>query len=160
MSLKQALNILILIFSLAILTSMLLEKLYHMTPCVLCNLQRFITLVMLVVALIQRLLLPRWSVLLYWLLVLFNILGLALSARHVWLQSQPVSEVQIQCLPSFSVLWSWLPWHEVLSTILKGDALCQTVAWSFLGLSLAMWLGLLYAFILLFTIAYVKKLSN
>lgn len=158
MKLKQALNVLLIVFSIAISSSFLLENLYHMTPCVLCNLQRFVMTFMLVVTIFKRFLYPKWSVILYCILILFNLIGMALSARHVWLQSQPVSDLAtVQCLPSLSVLWGWLPWHDVLYTLVKGDALCQSVTWTFLNLSLAMWLGILYSCILIFNILYVKK---
>jgi disulfide bond formation protein DsbB len=160
MKLQQALNVLLIVFSISIASSFLLEHFYHMTPCVLCNLQRFVMSFMLVVAILKRLLSPNWSVVLYSILIFFNLIGIALSARHVWLQSQPVSDlVTVQCLPSLSVLWNWLPWHDVLYTLVKGDALCQSITWTFLNLSLAMWLGILYLCILAFNICFVKKNS-
>jgi protein dithiol:quinone oxidoreductase len=100
---------------------------------------------MLVVVLFSRFLADAYFWFCYLSFVCLNICGLALSGRHIWLQSQPVLDSSpIQCLPSLEILWNWMPVDKFFTTIVHGDALCQAITWSFLGLSLAMWLGMIY----------------
>lgn len=131
--------------TIVLLVSFLLEYVLHLTPCVLCQLQRVIVGLMLCLVLLQVIKQSNfWAFYLSFFVV--NISGLALALRHVWLQSQPlVDSAPLQCLPPLEVLVNWLPWHQVIVNLVKGDAMCQSVAATFMGLSLAMWLVVVHA---------------
>jgi disulfide bond formation protein DsbB len=64
--------------------------------------------------------------------------GAAIAGRHVWLQSLPKDQVPA-CGPDLNYLLDVLPWTEVLSRVLRGDAACADIDASFLGLSLPAW---------------------
>ncbi len=64
--------------------------------------------------------------------------GLAVAARHVWLQSLPPDQVPA-CGPALGYLMDMMPVWEVIQTILRGDGNCAIIHWSFLGLSLPAW---------------------
>src|SRR5699024_1766032 len=64
--------------------------------------------------------------------------GAAIAARHVWLMHLPASEVPA-CGPGLGYLMNILPWQEVMTIVLRGDASCATVEGSFLGISLPAW---------------------
>jgi protein dithiol:quinone oxidoreductase len=137
--------------ALVLLASVALEQWWGLVPCVLCQLQRCVVALMLGCAIMQRLCWKKRRWFLFW-LILFGVLALlggGLAIRHVWLQSQPLGAVAVQCLPSLTVLWHWLPWHAVLFKLVQGDGLCHVVSWRFLGLSLPMWLVGFYAIVLL-----------
>lgn len=82
----------------------------------------------------------------------------AVAGRHVWLQSLPEDQVPA-CGPGLDYLIDVLPWHEVMATILRGDAACADVDASFLGLSLPAWTLVAFAGLALWAIlcAYPKK---
>ncbi len=61
--------------------------------------------------------------------------GVAVAARHVWLQYLPPEEVPA-CGPSLEYIVDTLPFSEALRLILMGDGNCAEVQWSFLGFSI------------------------
>ena len=131
---------------LLLLASFSLEHLFHLMPCVLCQLQRVVVFGMILCALIQCFNLNRRVCFLIssGCLGCLIMMGLALAGRHIWLQHQPLGQTPIQCLPALSVMWQWLPWHTVLMKLVQGDGMCRVIIFRFLGLSLPMWLSVVY----------------
>lgn len=66
------------------------------------------------------------------------LIGVAIAARHVWLQSLPPDQVPA-CGPTLDYLLDVLPLREVLTTVLRGDADCAKIGAQWLGLSLPWW---------------------
>ena len=64
--------------------------------------------------------------------------GMAVSGRHLWLQSLPPDQVP-SCGPDLGYMLDAFPLAEALSMIFKGSGECAEVHWTFLGLSLPAW---------------------
>lgn len=117
-----------------------LEYVQGLEPCPLCILQRIAMLAVAVVCLVgaahgpaalgRRIYAALGG--------LCALAGAGIAARHVWLMHLPAGQVPA-CGPGLDYLRDILPWHEVLATILRGDASCATVKGSFLGISLPAW---------------------
>jgi disulfide bond formation protein DsbB len=69
--------------------------------------------------------------------------GLAVAGRHVWIQWQPPGSVPA-CGAPLEVLFNLLPLQEVVLKVFRGGGECQKIDWSFLGLSMPMWLVLVF----------------
>jgi len=70
--------------------------------------------------------------------------GMAIAARHVWLQHQPPGSVAA-CGADLEFMLKVLPLKEVLVKVFKGGAECQRVDWSLLGMSMPVWVFLTLA---------------
>ena len=66
------------------------------------------------------------------------VFGLAVAARHVWLQGLPADEVPA-CGPGLDYMLDVFPMQDVFSMVFKGSGECATIDWMFLGLSLPGW---------------------
>jgi len=64
--------------------------------------------------------------------------GGAVSARHAWLQNLPPDQVPA-CGPGLDYMLDSFPFTQVLRKVLSGSGECAEVVWSFLGLSMPMW---------------------
>ena len=112
-------------------------------PCPLCMLTRFILILLCVVFLVAFFHNPgpigKW---IYITLTTFlSVIGLAITARHVWLQHLPTGDIPA-CGPGFDYLLETFPLFTALGTMLKGSGECSEVLWTFGGLSLPTWAGL------------------
>jgi disulfide bond formation protein DsbB len=84
----------------------------------------------------------RWMARLYAVLILAAAGALvALSARHVWMQMQPLGSLA-SCGADFWTMMDMLPLKEVVSRIVNGGGDCQEIGWSLFGLSIPAWLGI------------------
>jgi len=119
----------------------------HLEPCPLCIFQR-IAVVGLGVALLIAAALPlRWRVAGNGSAVLVaavGLAGMAVSARHLYIQAQPPGKVPT-CGAPLDYMWEVLPATDVLRRVLTGSGECGRVDWSLLGLSMPGWvlIGLL-----------------
>lgn len=64
--------------------------------------------------------------------------GLAVAARHVWLQHLPAEKVPA-CGPDLFYMIENLPFSRTLEKIFMGSGQCAEAGWRFLGLSIAEW---------------------
>jgi len=80
------------------------------------------------------------------LLFLVAAVGGSISARHVWLQNLPPSEVP-DCGPGLEYMLSSFPLGESLNMILSGSGECADVVWSFLGFSMPAWVFASFVFL-------------
>lgn len=64
--------------------------------------------------------------------------GIAISARHVWIQAQPPGTVAA-CGADLDFLMDIMPITEVVTKVLTGSGECGKVDWRFLGLSMPWW---------------------
>lgn len=109
-------------------------------PCNLCVFQRLAVIAMGIVFLLAAI--HRPSVLggrIYAGLLAIAAAGGALVAgRHAWLQSLPADQVP-ECGPGLEYLLEAFSLGEALSKVFAGSGQCAEVVWSFLGLSMPMW---------------------
>ena len=113
---------------------------WFLEPCPLCIFQRIGFAAMGMVALLAAIHGPQRTG--QWIYtILFtsaSAFGVAVAARHVWLQSLPADQVP-ECGPGLNYMLENFPLAEVLSTVLNGSGSCAEVSWSFMGLSMPWW---------------------
>jgi disulfide bond formation protein DsbB len=109
-------------------------------PCPLCIFQRVGVIALGVVFLAAGLHDPRkWGGYVYAALIgLSALVTLGVAARHVYVQSLPPGSVP-SCGAPLDVMLKFTPLTEVIRKVLVGGGECQEVNWSFLGLSMPMW---------------------
>lgn len=61
--------------------------------------------------------------------------GIAVAARHSWLQHLPPEEVPA-CGPGLNYLLEAFPMAEVFQIVFNGSGECASISWQFLGLTL------------------------
>ncbi|MCC6212333.1 MAG: disulfide bond formation protein B, partial [Burkholderiales bacterium] len=64
--------------------------------------------------------------------------GLAVAARHVWLQHLPPERVPA-CGPDLFYMIENLPFGRMLEKVFMGSGQCAESSWRLLGLSIAEW---------------------
>jgi len=113
-----------------------------MMPCPLCILQRIAFAAMAVVFLVGGLHAPegRAGRAIYGLLAFIPAAaGAGVSARHVWLQSLPPSEVPLCTSMGLDYMVEAMGPFAALAKVLEGSGECAKVDWTFLGLSMPAW---------------------
>ncbi|MNG90982.1 disulfide bond formation protein B [compost metagenome] len=127
------------LFSLAVLIiSVYLEQVLELVPCALCFSQRFLLGAYSLLFLCAQVHAPgefgslRYS----WSALVCSLAGALLAARHVWLQG---AEDTIHLCPA--PFWQVVPyaWGEATRQLLLGGPDCNSLAWSFLDLTLPEW---------------------
>jgi disulfide bond formation protein DsbB len=127
-------------------------------PCPLCILQRTVYMALVLVFLVAALHGPgRTGAMLYgWLLFIIASVGVAIAARHVWLQHLPKDRIP-ECGPGLEYMLRKFSALRVLEKVLAGSGECAEVSWRFVGLSIAewslFWLLVLAGFALYLTLA-------
>jgi disulfide bond formation protein DsbB len=66
------------------------------------------------------------------------LVGVGVAGRHVWLQTLPPDKVPA-CGPGLDFMLNAFPFMEVLEIVLSGSGECAEISWSFLGLSMPVW---------------------
>jgi disulfide bond formation protein DsbB len=109
-------------------------------PCPLCVLQRVAVIAAGIVFLLAALHNPgRIGTIVYSvLIILIAGAGVAVAARHVWLQSLPPDQVPA-CGAGLEYMLETMPFWEVLSKVFKGTGECANVDWRLLDLSMPGW---------------------
>jgi protein dithiol:quinone oxidoreductase len=113
----------------------------HEEPCPLCILQRVAVMAAGVVFLAAWLhnATARGVRRTYGVLILLVALaGIAIAARHIYILNAPAGSVA-ECGASLDYMMDVLPLHEVLGKVLAGSGECAKATWSFLGLSMPLW---------------------
>jgi disulfide bond formation protein DsbB len=116
------------------------EKVLGYVPCPLCMFQRVCIGVLGIAFLVAGLhRAGRAGARAYAVLVLLAA-GSAIwvSGRHVWVQAQPPGTVPACGAPLDSLL-QMFPLLEVVRKVMTGGGECGTIDWTFLGLSMPMW---------------------
>ena len=88
--------------------------------------------------------------------ILGGIWGLAVSGRHLWLQSLPADQVP-DCGMGLNYMLETMPFTEVLAQVFYGSGECADVHWTFLGLSMPGWTFFWYMVFTLGTISVLLK---
>ena len=108
-------------------------------PCPLCTFQRIAFIALGVVFLVAAIHNPKsYGARVYAIvLVIVALLGIAIAAKHLWIQAQPPGSVGA-CGASLSYLLDIMSVFEVIKKVLTGSGECQHVD-LFLGLSWPWW---------------------
>jgi protein dithiol:quinone oxidoreductase len=112
-----------------------------LNPCPLCTFQRgaFVALGMVFVAGAMHNPRQQWVRCVYVLLaMLAAAAGVAVAARHVWIQQLPPEQVPA-CGPDLGYMLQTLPITDTLRHVFTGSGECAVVDWSFLGLAMPAW---------------------
>lgn len=114
-------------------------------PCPLCIVQRLVLLAVGLVFLAAALHNPRtWGAKVYALLIsLVALAGVGVSGRHVWLQHLPPEQAP-RCGPGLDYMLETLPLNETLHEILSGSGECAEVTWRLFGVSIPIWMLLMF----------------
>ena len=121
-----------------------------LAPCPLCIFQRVAVIVVGVLFLIAALHNPvgTGSRVYGGLIDLAALVGILISARHIWIQAQPPGTVAA-CGADLDYLLEIMPVTEVVNKVLTGSGECGKVDWTLLGLSMPWWV--LISFVVLGT---------
>lgn len=115
-----------------------LEGVLFLEPCPLCMVDRAILVVIATVCLIA--LVNNSSGVMRWvytsIATLFSGLGIAVAARHIWLQGLPPDQVP-ECGPDLNYMLEVFPLGDVIKRVLTGSGQCAEVSWTFLGMTIA-----------------------
>lgn len=115
------------------------EYAMFLDPCPLCMMQRIAVLLVGLAAIIGIVFTePTIQFIGSLVTALFALFGIGVAGRHVWIQNLPADQVPT-CGPSLEYMVDTLPWAEVLAVMLRGNGNCADLQWSFLGLSMPMW---------------------
>lgn len=109
-------------------------------PCPLCIFQRVAVLALGVVFLLATLHDPgKTGARIYGVLIdLVALAGIAVAARHIYIQSLPPGQVP-SCGATLDYMLEIFSVVEVIRTVLTASGECGVVDWSFLGLSMPGW---------------------
>jgi len=129
-------------YSLVMLTfSFILQFHFHLLPCSLCVFCRVIVILILIlfgVAWIHNPKTERIQKRYVGIGGILAIIGILVSARHLWIMHLPPEKVPA-CSPGFNYLLETLSFPEALFTILKSAGECAENNTAFLGISLPAW---------------------
>ncbi len=112
----------------------------HLEPCPLCILQRVFTLFVGLIMLLAVIHNPKTvGIKVYAVLAgLVALVGMGISARHVWLQNLPEDQVP-SCGPGLNFMLENFPLADAINMVMRGSGECAEVVWSFMGLSIPAW---------------------
>jgi protein dithiol:quinone oxidoreductase len=132
------------------------ERVLGLLPCPLCMFQR-VTLAALGVAFLIAGLhrVERKGAIAYGVTVAL-VAGATIwvAGRHVWIQAQPPGTVPA-CGAPLDTMVQMFPMTEVIQRVMTGGGECGTIDWTFLGLSMPMWV-----LIVAITFALVALVNN
>jgi protein dithiol:quinone oxidoreductase len=116
------------------------EKVQGYVPCPLCMFQRVAIVALGVVFLVAALHRVRYLGAIVYGTFLFVFAGaaVAVAGRHVWIQAQPPGTVPA-CGAPLDALMNMFPVLEVVRKVMTGGGECGVIDWTFLGLSMPMW---------------------
>lgn len=122
-----------------------LQYVKHLEPCPLCMVQRVIFVAILAVFALAAVHGPkRTGERLYAALIaLLSLSGVAVAARHIWIQNLPKDQVPA-CGPGLDYMLDTMPMADVLKELLHGSGECAAKVWTFLTLGIPEWSLLCY----------------
>jgi len=130
-----------------------LEGVLLLEPCPLCMVDRAILVLIASICLIAFIHnatgVMRW---LYTsLATILSSIGIAVAARHIWLQGLPPDQVP-ECGPDLTYMLEVFPLGDVIKRILTGSGQCAEVTWTFLGMTIAQQTLILFILILIMVV--------
>lgn len=126
-----------------------LEYEVGLSPCIICEVQRFVLLVLLVISIF---ILLEYNLLghvlrIFRFLLLF--LSIFLGWHHISLTHLSDTHAEDSCLPDILTIFKFQGFDKAWSQILHGGASCHKVTWLFMGFNLAELTLIAYSFLLL-----------
>lgn len=133
------------------------EKYWQLFPCPLCIFQRIGFIVMGVFFLLGALHAPRGGA--RWVYaggaLLGALFGIAVAARHLWIQSLPADQIP-SCGPPLDYMFSAFPFAKVLQLVFTGSGECATVE-PILGLPMPAWTLLWFIALAVLAVAAARR---
>ncbi len=122
-----------------------LQYVEHQDPCPLCMVQRVIFIAILVMFALATLHHPkRIGERIYAVIItLLGLSGIAVAARHIWIQHLP-PELVPACGPGLDYMLDTMPMARVLKELMHGSGECAAQGWTFLTLGIPEWSLLCY----------------
>jgi len=132
-----------------------------MEPCNLCIFQREVIIGIGLVLLIGAIHGPRtWGRRIYGAITgLLSLVGIGLSARHLWIQAQPEGDTPVDCAAGLDFMFQAMPAHEVVQMVLLGTGDCAEVHKVF-GLSIPLWTLFIFIAFLIASLYFLFKKSE
>ena len=141
-----------------LLFGMYLQHVVGLEPCPMCIVQRYVMVLMVVVALLGVCFpCPKGSLAAGSGLVLLAGSGAYVAARQTWLQWYPPEVVS--CGRDFYGMIETFPLQRAIPMIFKGGGDCSKVDWTFLGGSIANWSFVAFVGLGLLALAAVVRLQ-
>ena len=131
------------------------EYVKYLDPCPLCMVQRLVFAIIGVLFLLTLIKPPQfvYRKIVAVIISFVSLLGVAVSARHIWIQNLPADEVPA-CGPGLFYMLDTLPFGSVLQEILHGSGECAEGSWRFLGLTMPMWTLVCFVGFVIYTIIW------
>lgn len=122
-----------------------LQYVEHQDPCPLCMVQRVIFVGILILFVFAALQYPRRvGQKIYALLIAaLALFGVAVAARHIWIQNLPKDQVPA-CGPGLDYMLETMPMSSVLKELMHGSGECAEKGWTLLTLGIPEWSLLCY----------------
>lgn len=122
-----------------------LQYVKHQDPCPLCMVQRVIFIAILTLFLIAATHGPkRLGARIYAVLIgLLSLMGVAVAARHIWIQHLPPDQVPA-CGPGLDYMLETMPMANVLKELMHGSGECAAKGWTLFTLGIPEWSLLCY----------------
>jgi len=134
----------------------LLEYGLKLEPCSLCLLQRYtlwvVALFFLTGAIHNCKGIGR--IFYYFGIFIFGVIGILLSARHVWIQHSP-PDIVATCTAGLQQMLNFKPALEILKEVILAPGECARIDFSFLSLSLPIWSLLGFTILVVFDVMMV-----
>lgn len=120
--------------------ALFLQYIEHQDPCPLCMVQRVIFITIMVVFVLAAMHGPkRLGERIYAALIGgFSLSGVAVAARHIWIQNLPADQVPA-CGPGLDYMLETMPLSNVLKELMHGSGECAAKGWTFLTLGIPEW---------------------
>jgi disulfide bond formation protein DsbB len=133
-----------------ILSALVLQYQQNLDPCPLCISQRIMVIMAGLFFLVGFIHNPgKIARKLYPLATgLMALLGGAVSLRHIYIQMLPADKIPA-CGPSVEYMLNYFPLNETFKFMLSGTGDCAKIDWTFLGLSLPVWVLFCFVIILI-----------
>ena len=130
-----------------------LEGVLFLEPCPLCMVDRAILVTIAIISFIAFI--HNHNGVMRWIYTsvagLFGAIGIAVAARHIWLQGLPPDQVP-ECGPDLSYMLEVFPLGDVIKRIFTGSGQCAEVSWTFLGMTIPQQTLLLFMVLLILII--------
>jgi len=130
----------------------------QLEPCPLCVIQRLVVIAMGVIFLVAGLHNPgRIGAAVYaGLVVVAGAFGVAVAARHVWIQAQPRGTVA-SCGMSLDYMLESVPFTDVIGKVFAGSGECAEGGWMFLDLGIPAWTLAFFVAMTVAALALVRR---
>lgn len=142
-------------FTVAVLycAALYLQYMLQQEPCPLCMVQRVIFIAIGLLFLVAGLHhAKQFGAKLYAAFIaLVSLGGVAVAARHIWIQHLPKDQVPA-CGPGLDYMLQNFPMAEVLQELLHGSGECAEQGWTFLALGIPEWSLLWYVLLGVFAV--------